>query len=68
MKDGTVYITALCQQCPLVRERFVPEREEMQNLASLIGAEALAAAGCTHVDAVTVTRKKLPDTEPPGKI
>ena len=51
---------AKCTRCGLVASRLVDE-DDMNIAAShalVVGAEALAALGCAHVDAVTLTRRK----------
>ncbi len=61
--DDDVLVTATCEQCVLVRERSIKNEADAGGLALLVGAEALAQAGCPHVEAVTMTRKAPPASE-----
>ena len=63
MDDDEVLVTATCEECVLVRERAIRNEPDAGGLALLVGAEALAQAGCTHVEAVTMTRKAPPPSE-----
>ena len=51
-----VLVVARCMRCGVVASRLVEEHGS--NLAPMVGAEALAELGCTHVEAVTLTRRK----------
>ncbi len=55
--EHDVLVTATCEECALVRERSIKNDADAGGLALLVGAEALAQAGCAHVEAVTMTRK-----------
>src|SRR5258708_36369152 len=50
MKGGQVFVVALCRRCKIVRERFIPNRDDVKGLAHLVGSDALANAGCTHAE------------------
>jgi hypothetical protein len=52
----SVVVVARCSRCRLVAYRLLEEKTT--NLAAIVGAEALAAQGCAHVDAVTLTGRK----------
>jgi len=52
MRGGQVFIVALCKRCKLVRERFIPNREDIESLAHLVGTDALSKAGCPHTAAI----------------
>src|SRR2546430_1906634 len=65
MKSGDLHVVAVCPRCSLLRERFIPNGpDDARGRAYLIATEALAEAGCKHVDAVTVTRRKALTTPP----
>ncbi len=55
--NGDVLVVARCETCGLQRERTVANDDDTAGLALLVGAESLAQASCTHIDAVTITRK-----------
>jgi hypothetical protein len=55
--ETKVLVVATCEACDLRCERSIRNDRNAAGLALLVGAEALSAAGCTHVDAVTITRK-----------
>ncbi|HSQ61667.1 MAG TPA: hypothetical protein VLM85_00575 [Polyangiaceae bacterium] len=55
--DDDVLVIATCEECALVRERSIKNEVDAGGLALLVGAEALARAGCAHVEAATMTRK-----------
>jgi hypothetical protein len=54
--NRSIVVIAKCTRCGLAACRLVDESET--NLAAVVGAEALAAQGCAHVDAVTLTHRK----------
>lgn len=49
-------VVARCACCHLVASRLL--EEDAADVAALIGAEALEALGCIHVDAVTLVQRK----------
>jgi hypothetical protein len=51
-----VLVVARCMRCNIVASRLV--EDGAYNLAAMVGAEALVELGCTHVEAVTLTRRK----------
>ena len=53
----SVVVVAKCARCSLAASRLVDEHYGT-NLAAVVGAEALAALGCAHVEAVLLTRRK----------
>jgi hypothetical protein len=63
--NGEVLVVATCEKCLLRRERMIKNDPDAAGLALLVGAEALAQGGCTHVDAVTITRRAPPSKTDP---
>jgi hypothetical protein len=52
MRGGEVFVVAFCDRCKLVRERFLPNRDDIESLAHLVGTDALSRAGCPHTAAI----------------
>jgi hypothetical protein len=53
MRGGNeVFVVAFCNRCKLVRERFLPNRDDIESLAHLVGTDALSRAGCPHTAAI----------------
>ncbi|HEY1955033.1 MAG TPA: hypothetical protein VGH28_05460 [Polyangiaceae bacterium] len=53
---SSTVVVAKCTRCRLVASRLIDEAST--NMAAVVGAEALAALGCAHVEAVTLNRRK----------
>src|SRR5205823_9279709 len=56
MRGGQVFVVALCRACKIVRERFIPGRDDISSLAQLVGSDALAHAGCSHAGQIPSAR------------
>ena len=53
----SLVVVAKCTRCDLAASRLLGAAEGV-NLAAVVGAEALAALGCAHVEAITLARRK----------
>lgn len=61
--NGGVHLVARCERCDVVAERTIGDLID-QGLFSVIASEALADAGCEHVDEVMRTSGRA--TTPSG--
>src|SRR5205823_1308398 len=50
MRDGQLFVVALCRTCRIVRERFLANGDASS--VHLIASDALAKAGCMHASAL----------------
>jgi hypothetical protein len=64
-RSDMLQVVAFCPTCHVFRERFIPNAPDARGLAYIIATDALAEAGCAHIEAVTITRKTL--SIPPRK-
>ncbi len=55
--ERSLVVVAKCTRCDLAASRLLGEADGL-NLAAVVGAEALAALGCAHVEAITLSRRK----------
>jgi hypothetical protein len=63
LKSGAGFLVAWCEECRLVRERFISAGKDMASLAYIAAADALCDAGCWHARAAkrAATATTLPD-------
>ena len=69
MRGGQVFVVALCKHCKIVRERFLPNRDDIESLADLVGTDALSQAGCPHTAGIDRSgRWRAADPWPPEPV